>query len=111
MSDVKKFMAWMKGWDTGLSSEALGFHMMLGDSTGHWPSDPADLGRCLRLLDLFPEWETRILEMKRYGQEWKAYSENWAQLRQSMAEEVGVDWSKGKRAQKTYDLMRRLAER
>lgn len=111
MSDVKKFMKWMKGRDTGLSSEALGFHMIMGESTGNYPYDPADLGRCLRLIELFPEWESRIGEMEKYGKEWASYAKEWGMLRDTMKDEVGINWEKGGSAGKTYALMKKLADR
>lgn len=30
------------------------------------PSDPADRGRCIRLLNLIPEWWDRLDEMEQY---------------------------------------------
>ena len=105
MTPEKKAMRWFTKRDTGLSSEAIMAHMIGGVSTGHYPHDPADLGRCLRLLKAVPEWRPRIGEMKKYGPVWKALVGHWEDLEKSMKDEVGIDWSKGTAAPKTYQLM------
>jgi hypothetical protein len=71
---------------------------------GH-PSDPSDLGRCLRLLELFPEWKPRVSEMAAYGAGWAGLTARWDEIANSMADEVGIAWEKGKSASRTYDLM------
>lgn len=96
---------WMQGGDCGLSSKAIAGHMAYGDSTGDHPLDPADLGRCLRLLELFPEWKPRIKEMAVYSPQWQALAERWDDLRDSMEKEVGIRWEKGRSAPKTYKMM------
>lgn len=50
--------------DTGISSEAL-CAFMLGIEGGRTtpPADAADRGRCIRLLELIPEWIPRLHEM------------------------------------------------
>jgi UTP:GlnB (protein PII) uridylyltransferase len=100
---------WMAGYDTGMSSKAIAMHMSAGWCNGNYPYDPADLGRCLRLLELFPEWKPRIAEMAQYGKVWAAYISRWDEIVQSMVDEVGIDWSKGQRAEKTYGLMHDIA--
>jgi hypothetical protein len=82
--------------------------MVGGTVRGHWnhPHDPADLGRCLRLLEAVPEWKPRIVEMSRHSIGWAVLSARWDEIAASMADEVGIDWSKGTKAPKTYALMR-----
>lgn len=108
MTDMSKVISWMTGSDTGMSSKAIAAHMTTGECDGSFPCDPADLGRCLRLLDLFPEWERRMPEMGKYNSTWKRIAGAWPELRNLMTEEVGVDWSKGKRAERTYSAMKDL---
>lgn len=66
--DLLKIVDWATGDDTGVSSEAL-CRFMLGLKLGHWsnsaPSDAADRGRCIRLLNLIPEWWDRLDEMSK----------------------------------------------
>ncbi|MEL3893148.1 hypothetical protein [Pseudomonas aeruginosa] len=72
------------------------------------PSDPSDLGRCLRLLELVPEWKARISEMAIHGREWAALVSHWEELHQLMDDEVGIDWSKGNSALRTYERMKAI---
>lgn len=101
---------WLSSHDTGMSSKAIALHMASGYCDGSAPSDPADLGRCLRMLELFPEWKSRIGEMTRYGGEWLGLAPHWHELAKSMDDEVGIDWSKARAAPKTYDLMRKYRD-
>ncbi len=97
---------WLAGTDSGLSSKAICRHMLGIKSRGDCPHDPSDLGRCLRMLELFPEWKPRIGEMATYSPQWAALAANWDSLAEMMADEVGINWTKGLSAPKTYAAMR-----
>jgi hypothetical protein len=58
---------WALSDDTGISSEAIARHMT-GDATRRMspPSDSHDRGRCIRLLEIIPEWIPRLNEMVQY---------------------------------------------
>jgi hypothetical protein len=56
---------WALSGDTGNSSEALARHMVFG-AGGNPPSDADDRSRCIRLLELIPEWLPRLKEMIKY---------------------------------------------
>jgi hypothetical protein len=101
-------MAWLSGNDRGMSSQAIFDHMASGRCKGDYPYDPDDLGRCLRLLDAVSEWKQRIEEMRVYSRTWALYAVHWGELAQLMTDEVGIDWSKGRSAPKTYDRMQQL---
>lgn len=62
----QRALFWALSGDTGSSSEALCAYMTSNPS-GKWyagpPSDMADRGRCIRLLELIPEWIPRLPEM------------------------------------------------
>lgn len=64
---VHRALTWLMGDDTGISSKALCAHM-LGVTNNRMdpPSDAADRGRCIRLLQLIPEWQPRLMEMGQY---------------------------------------------
>jgi hypothetical protein len=109
VTDLAKVISWMAGDDTGMSSKAIASHMTGAKSDGSYPYDPADLGRCLRLLEQFPEWKPRIVEMAVYGRVWAAYAARWEEMAKSMADEVGIDWSKSQKAPLTYLLMKQIA--
>jgi hypothetical protein len=102
----RRALRWLAGGDSGASSKAICYHMLGMKSDGSFPWDPSDLGRCLRLLELFPEWKPRIREMARYSPQWAALVARWDELAEMMADEVGIDWSKGRRAPRTYDAMK-----
>lgn len=72
--EVERVTAWLLSDDTGLSSRALAAHM-LGVPMEGWrgtfaPLDEADRGRCVRLLQRFPEWELRLDELIALNDEW-----------------------------------------
>ena len=106
---LTRLAAWMVGDDTGSSSMAIACHMAGIENQAFWtaPYDPSDLGRCLRLLELFPEWKLRMREMAQHSARWDALTAVWDELAESMEAEVGIDWSKGRHAPKTYELMKR----
>ena len=60
---------WALSDDTGTSSKAIARHMT-GARHGIFgagpPRDSSDRGRCIRLLELIPEWLPRLNEMKQY---------------------------------------------
>lgn len=106
-----KALDWIVSGDTGLSSEAI-WATMVGAKRkwSSYPHDPADLGRCLRLLRLMPRWRKRLDEMRQHGPAWAALVEHWDDLEALMDEEVGIDWSKGDRAGMTYKRMREILD-
>ena len=71
---------WLHGGDTGMSSKAIFYYMALGIKGGWTPSDGGDLGRCVRLLDQFPEWADRIQEMAAVSNDWAALVSIWDEI-------------------------------
>lgn len=110
---IKLAMMWVVGHKTGLSSKAIWAHMMdAGEPLYGWshPHDPDDLGRCIGLLRTIPGWRARLPEMAPRSPEWAALVGRWEEMVSSMEDEVGWDWSKGRSAKKTYDLMRNILD-
>lgn len=104
--------AWLRDGEVGLSSRTIYDHMLgLKSQDSSYPHDPDDLNRCLLLLDLIPEWATRMGEMAFHGKEWKALSERWNEISECFIEEAGLGWAKSKRAPKTYALMKELLKK
>lgn len=103
-------LQWIVGDDTGSSSEAIWSHFMgvVPAYRSSYPVDPSDFGRCARLLELVPEWRSRIVEMAQYSPEWDRLTDRWAEIHACMDAEVGIDWSKGQCAPKTYALMKEI---
>lgn len=111
MMDVR-LAKWLASGDTGTSSMTMALWLSARERYD-WlstPSDPADLGRCLRLLERIPEWKERVPEMAECSPEWAHMVTYWDQIAQSMADEVGIDWSKGRSAPITYKLMHQLEQ-
>lgn len=65
MSSIsERAQQWLLSDDTGLSSKSLcSFMLNIALTTGIPPSDASDRGRCIRLLQLIPEWIPRLPEL------------------------------------------------
>lgn len=101
--------AWIAGHDTGVSSKTIWATMMgVKPRWSSHPHDAADLGRCLRLLEVIPEWIPRMPEMRAVSREWAAILTHWDELAALMEEEVGIDLTKGDRAPRTYARMKEI---
>lgn len=96
--------------DTGTSSRAIVARMEGSELDNHGfsshPSDPSDLGRCIRLLDKIPEYRERLLEMCDVSITWAMLVTHWDELEAFYREEE----SSGK-APKCYARMQELIEK
>lgn len=91
---------------TGISSLAIAKHMT-GNPMGRLgmmpPSDADDRGRCIRLLQIIPEWIPRLKEMVKYDNDSipagfvinssgiSAYDNSWAKQIPLIIREGGLD--------------------
>lgn len=102
--------AWLLNGRVGLSSKAIYCHMTGHTDNEKWnyPRDPDDLNRCLLLLELIPEWRSRMPEMAAHGKQWTGLVADWPALAGCFIREVGLDWCHGKRAPETYALMKKV---
>lgn len=70
MNEQGRALFWALSGDTGISSKAIMAHMTGYEKTDSFgmqpPSDSSDRGRCIRLLELIPEWLPRLNEMVKY---------------------------------------------
>ena len=109
----KRIAKWLASRDTGASSKAIVLWLSAGVAESDWgastPSDPADLARCLRLLERIPEWKARMPEMANAGGLWPTFARRWDEITASFLSEVGgsvpayrSEWS----TPKTYALMK-----
>jgi hypothetical protein len=102
---------WLHGGHRGISSNAIverltGLPCMDGwDMRFSNPSDPADLGRCIRLLIAVPELRPRFEEMRSVSPEWGALVNHWEELAALYYEELPTG-----RARKCYSRMRELID-
>lgn len=111
-NEARKAMLWLVTCDTGLSSECLMATMLNGGpldrkgwKTYFHPHDPADLKRCVSLLDMVPEFRERLELMKSVSPQWAILVAHWDELESSLKEEIEANTGK---APKTYDLMKNL---
>lgn len=116
-SDLLKVSEWLAGDDTGLSSKSLA-REFLGLSHDqdryfkgiNYPLDPADIGRCFRLIEMCPPVRDAVFSLATKSDMWKKLSERWDEIYASMNNEVGIHWQKGKSAPKTYTLMESILD-
>ena len=112
---------WLLSDGRGLSSEFIVEHVW-GlppadssfrdfDPTPH-PHDPADLARCLRLLDASPETRARLSELRTASPVWDRLVTAWDDLEAMLRTEIGQTLpERGWRAPKTYEAMKRVLDR
>lgn len=86
---IKKPSDWLKHGEVGTSSHTI-YSVMTGGvplrpST---PADPDDFRRCHILLEAFPEWRTRMLEMVKVYPEWGPLVREWDALTVLFLEEL-----------------------
>ncbi|MBX3579981.1 MAG: hypothetical protein KF723_22485 [Rhizobiaceae bacterium] len=101
---------WRRSSDTGQSSIAI-WEVMTGvptPRTDH-PHDPDDLGRCLRLLDLIPEWKPRLNLMCGLSKYWDALVQRWPEIEASYQAKISKPVGAGNWG-KTYSLMRSILD-
>ena len=102
----QRAMDWLSGRDTGLSSQAMCLTLLGGKVRWpHHPHDPADLGRCLRLLQVVPEWRGRLNEVAALSPEWAALVGAWSEIEALYREEEPSGT-----APRCYERMRDLLE-
>lgn len=101
------YNAWLLSGDTGMSSKAIFNFMRTGEKSEWTPADPSDLGRCLRLLERFPEWRERMPEMVECSQMWANMVPYWDVLESTLLNEVGSIRAHGS-APRTFRLMKAI---
>ena len=110
--DRNEVVAWMFDDDTGSSSKniagvALGIKPV--EAASFAPLDPADFGRCARLIQRAPGVrDAAFPALRETHANWKKMIDRWDEIHSCMEAEVGIDWSKGRRAQETYTLMQEV---
>lgn len=107
--DKDLVIEWLLSGDTGISSECLACEFLGKQKNDGWgwraPSDPADLGRCLRLIDKVPEIRKCVDSLALKNDSWKKIAGVWDEITESMINEVGIHWEKASRAPITFKIM------
>ena len=107
-----KACAWIIGGDTGISSKAIWGVMMTGTAPRPYPPlDPADFGRCHRLLLLFPEWQARLSEVSDKYPAWRGLVGAWDELGALYQAEIQNGAASYSPASKLYARMKELSSR
>ena len=103
---------WIRDGERGLSSEAIVDHLAhhpIARASGAscHPYDPADLRRCVLLLDAVPTLRPLMPSMADVSPEWAALVARWDQLEASLRREMS---SGSYYATDTYTLMKSVLE-
>ncbi len=79
---------WILTGEVGISSKTIWAVMMgvvkepMRCDGWHYdtPRDPDDFSRCYKLIQLFPEWKSRLNEVSRIFPKWTPYIREWDKL-------------------------------
>ena len=100
---------WLATGERGISSNAIALTTLGLHPTGHdalWPLDPADLRRCLLLLERVPETrEKGLLVLAQRCPRWAALVKVWDRLSETLRSEIGETLPSTGSAPRTYELM------
>lgn len=107
-----KILLWFATGRVGLSSKSMacavaGLPQDSSFGVCH-PSDPDDLNRCLMLLEAVPEIRDNMDKVAALSGTWAKLVERWSEVEQCFLDEVGLNWTKGDRASRTYELMKSI---
>ena len=106
---ITNMTMWLATGERGISSNAIALTTLGMHPTGHdawWPVDPADLRRCLLLLEEVPETrEDGLPVLAKRCRKWAALVKVWDRLSETLRSEIGETLPPGGSAPKTYALM------
>lgn len=89
----EKAMWWIANGSVGMSSKTM-WNCLMGnkDFTVNHPYDPDDFSRCYKLLEVVPEWKSRVSELKALSKEWSLLADNWDTLTKMYEQNVAENW-------------------
>lgn len=103
---------WLADGEIGVSSKCMAMWLAFGkrtrDAFGGYPHDPDDMDRCLKLLHRAPGLRERLPKMAELNKTWAAMVARWDEIEACQMAEIGLDWTKGGTAPKTYALMKEV---
>jgi hypothetical protein len=108
-----RVLNWYATGRTGVSSEAMAntvCDIECSNGFANHPHDPSDFNRCLLFLEAVPEAKLLLSKVAEISPVWKRLVERWDEIESMLIGEVGHNWSKGRSAPKTYELMREIIE-
>lgn len=100
-----KILNWIGTGEVGASSTAMALAAVGAKNDGRYPFDPDDFNRCLLLLEAVPEIRQNMDKVAAINAFWSRLIEHWDELEKCFIDEVGLGWTKGKRAPKTYEIL------
>lgn len=103
-----KILKWFGTGRVGSSSKAMAMAAAGMPHDRYHPHDPDDLNRCLLLLDAVPEIRNHMDRVAALSETWEKLVARWDEVEQCFINEVGLNWSKGERASRTYELMKAI---
>lgn len=103
-----KILEWFATGRVGASSKAMALAAVDVPNDKSHPYDPDDLNRCLLLLEAVPEIRNKMDKVAAMSDTWGKLVARWDEVEQCFLDEVGLNWSKARRATKTYELMKEI---
>lgn len=109
---TQPILTWLAQGETGVSSKTMAF-AVLGiekrDAFGSsHPYDPADLRRCVKLLEAVPAMRQHMDKVAALSPAWARLVSNWAALESLLKREIAADTGK---APRTYRMMKSLIDK
>ena len=104
-----KILVWLARGKVGIRSKVMACvaaDIPIENIYQNTPYDPADLNRCLLLLDFVPEIREHFSKIAEVSDQWGIIIKHWSEIEKCFLAEVGFDWCKGGKAIKTYNLMK-----
>ena len=100
---------WLATGQKGLSSECMALWLAFSQRAEPYPpQDPADLNRCLLLLQAAPGLRPELPRMAEVSGDWAKLIARWEEVEALFLEEAGLGWTKSNLAPRTYKLMREI---
>jgi len=103
-----KILHWLCTGRVGLSSKAMAARIAGMDGGSDHPCDPDDLNHCLLFLEAVPEARAHMDKLSTLSTEWEMLVVHWQEIERLFIDEVGLNWCKHGRAEKTYALMQKV---
>jgi len=106
-----KILEWFAMGRIGASSKAMACKLAGFEGDNSHPVDPDDFNRCLLFLKTVPEAREHMDKISSLSESWRVLVKHWDEIESLFLREVGLNWSKGRSAPITYELMNKLLKR
>lgn len=107
-SKQRKIIGWLLNGDVGASSKSIASMCIFGRCEEiRYPYDPADLRRCMELLEIEPDAISAIDALAQHSKHWALFRLEWEELSRTLEEEMSEGTGI---APRTYKMMQRILE-